>query len=106
MKRYFSLFLIVVLCFSGCSLPDHSTPSSTDVASTSTDTDFVFYDLEKVCINDPMTSFSVFRDVVTDVLYLWRGAGYKGGLTVMLDPQSGLPLTYTRYLELSALLDK
>lgn len=40
------------------------------------------------------------RDVVTDVMYLKYKGGYAGGLTVMLDPETGLPLTYTRYIEI------
>lgn len=43
-----------------------------------------------------------YRETVTDVLYLRYAAGYKGGLTIMLNPTTGLPLTYTDYLALSA----
>ena len=38
-----------------------------------------------------------YRDVATDVMYL--SSGYQGGLTVMMDPETGLPLTYARYIE-------
>ena len=41
-----------------------------------------------------------YREVVTDVIYLVT-YGDVAVLTVMLDPDTGLPLTYTRYLELA-----
>lgn len=45
-----------------------------------------------------------YRDITTDVLYVRysQKVGYAGlgGLTIMLDPETGLPLTYTRYMEL------
>lgn len=46
-------------------------------------------------------NFYYYRDTVTDVVYLWgrAKAGYAGmgGLTVMMDPETGLPLTYDRW---------
>lgn len=39
-----------------------------------------------------------YRDVATDVMYLLYSGGGKG-FTVMMDPETGLPLTYTRYIE-------
>lgn len=47
--------------------------------------------------------FDYYRDTITDVLYLSATASSRypsKALTVMLDPESGLPLTYTRYKEL------
>lgn len=41
-----------------------------------------------------------YRDVVTDVMYLYYNTLKAGGITEMSDPETGLPLTYTRYLEL------
>lgn len=47
--------------------------------------------------------FFYYRDTLTDVIYvLYREkAGYAGmgGLTVMLDPETGLPLTVARWAE-------
>lgn len=49
-----------------------------------------------------------YRDVVTDVMYMNSyhiGSSVSaGGLTVMLDPDSGKPLTYARYTELYSAL--
>ena len=44
--------------------------------------------------------FAYYRDTITDVIYLLSDVGDAGGLTVMLDPETGLPLTYARFVEL------
>lgn len=45
-------------------------------------------------------NFEFYRDPVTDVLYI-RLSGYgETGLITMQDPETGLPLTYSRYLDL------
>lgn len=54
-----------------------------------------------------------YRDKVTDILYMrfYYISGYAGsgaeaeGLTVMLEPDSGKPLTYTRYMEMYSALN-
>lgn len=52
-----------------------------------------------------------YRDKVSDVLYIkvfcLSDTGYAGagGLTVMLDPDTGKPLTYTRYMEMYSTLN-
>lgn len=52
-----------------------------------------------------------YRDKVTDVLYIkafcTSATGYAGagGLSVMLDPDTGKPLTYTRYMEMYSTLN-
>lgn len=54
-----------------------------------------------------------YRDKVTDILYMrfyyisgYAGSGAEaGGLTVMLEPDSGKPLTYTRYMEMYSALN-
>ena len=44
----------------------------------------------------------ILRCIVTDVLYVRAsGAGTGTGLTVMLHPEGGRPLTYTEYLEMA-----
>ena len=37
--------------------------------------------------------FCIYRETTTDVLYVARGE--SGGVTPMLDPETGLPLTYS-----------
>ena len=41
----------------------------------------------------------VYREVYTDVMYMESAYEHGIGLTVMLDPATGLPLTYTNYVE-------
>ena len=45
-------------------------------------------------------SISIYRNVVTDVLYLWANSFRAGGFQEMHDPETGLPLTYEKYKEL------
>ena len=45
--------------------------------------------------------FKLYRDSVTDVLFVWGGLGQSAGLTTMPDPETGKPLTYSRYMELA-----
>lgn len=41
---------------------------------------------------------SIYKEDVTDVMYVTYHAGYKGGLTVMLDTD-GTPLLYSEWRE-------
>lgn len=58
--------------------------------------------------SSPIAYFAYYRDVVTDVMYMNSyhiGSSVSaGGLTVMLDPDSGKPLTYARYMDLYSAL--
>ena len=51
--------------------------------------------MEKIAFKYP---FTYYRETVTDVIYLKMGDG--GNLTPVLDPETSLPLTYTRYMEM------
>ena len=46
-------------------------------------------------------TFTYYRETTTDVMYICYEEYRKGSLTVMMDPETGLPLTYSRYLELT-----
>lgn len=54
--------------------------------------------------NGSSATFYYYRDTITDVMYvLFRekdGYAGMGGLTVMLDPENGLPLTFARWQEI------
>lgn len=50
-------------------------------------------DTERFQSIDEFDGVCVIVDTETGVQYLWRGAGYKGGLTVLLDAE-GKPLLY------------
>lgn len=48
------------------------------------------------------TAAKYFRDKVTDVMYLYMSGYRSGGLSVMLNPATGKPLTYTDYNMMSS----
>lgn len=52
------------------------------------------------------SDFILFHNTVTDVLYLWKSQLKQAGLTEMSDPETGLPLTYERYLQLQEKSEK
>jgi len=45
--------------------------------------------------------FTYYRETTTDVMYICYEEYRKGSLTVMMDPETGLPQTYSRYMELT-----
>lgn len=99
-KRFISLFFaLVVICSLVVACGSQVTIEATEEVSS-------LFNLElvgKAKVDDD--TFFYYRDLVTDVIYLRAGrkvmnAG-QGGLTVMLDPETGLPLTYARYLEIA-----
>ena len=52
--------------------------------------------LERVYFDD-VIEVAYYYDKVTDVMYMHYYDTYNSGLTVMLDPVTGGPLTYTAY---------
>ena len=71
---------------------------TTSTAGTQTEEPGVnLFHLERVG-ND--RKFDFYRDPVTDVMYLCLSDYNESGLTAMLDPETGLPLTYARYMDL------
>ena len=44
--------------------------------------------------------FTIYREPVTDVMYIMYNGSSEVGLTYMPDPETGGPLTYARWLEL------
>lgn len=89
-----------------------NTASSTDPAQIETDLDGESL-LEEVFsqpTSDGRGRITYYRDRVTDVLYMnvfcKSATGYAGagGLTAMLDPDTGKPLIYARYMEMFSAL--
>lgn len=85
MKRILTIIISIVLCclvLSGCGRKN-------DVITT-TELDRRFK-----LINDTNygSGCQIIVDTETGVMYLFRGAGYRGGLTVMVDAD-GKPLIY------------
>lgn len=100
-----SLLTIVTMsiALTGCleTEKNESNPS-VQLDSNEENNDFSFQ-METLYDSDIFGGVTVYRNTVTDVLYLWISDNtYKGGLTEMSDPETGLPLTYERYMELYA----
>lgn len=60
--------------------------------------DDVITDSSTIQCVSAMGPYDFLREEVTDVMYLRCTS--VSGLTVMLDPETGLPLTYARYIEI------
>lgn len=102
-----SLTLILSLSACGQDSADTggSTPSGSDLVQTETALNGESL-LEAVFTQNFVGSegrITYYRDKTTDVLYMkyyyYTGNAGMGGLTIMLDPDTGKPLTYTRYME-------
>lgn len=86
MKRVLAIILLIMICcfmFVGCDRKN-------DVATT-TELDSRFKIIKDT--NDGLGYCNIIVDTETGVMYLFRGAGYRGGLTVMVDAD-GKPLIY------------
>lgn len=91
MKKFLLLILTIALALSMCACTVFGR-----VEATSDRIWISSFQME--CIgssDDAGGKILLFRDAVTDVLYIREVNG--GGLTVMLDPETGLPMTYTNY---------
>ena len=64
-------------------------------------TDNIVFELEKVWSGQTgCLGVHHYRDTTTNIMYLYDSGFKSGGYTVMPDPETGLPLTYDRYLEI------
>lgn len=87
MKKCIAIVLICVLTMSvltGC----NNVSKSKDYDKTATDWTFTLISYG--------SRMSIYKEDVTDVMYVTYHAGYKGGLTVMLDAD-GAPLLYSEW---------
>lgn len=101
MKRLFCLLLLVVVMltlFTGCTTGEKISSISEEIKAEATKNSlsetFVL-----VYGNKHVDTYFYYRDTVTDVMYVVKDGTQEAGLTVMLDPNTGLPLTYTNWLE-------
>lgn len=86
MKRVLAVILLIMICcfmFVGCGRKNDVT--------TTTELDRRFKIIRDT--NDGLGYCDIIVDTETGVMYLFRGAGYRGGLTVMVDAD-GKPLIY------------
>lgn len=58
------------------------------------------FSVTNLCAKYDYLGFCLYRNTVSDVLYIQYNGREKGGLTEMHDPETVLPLTYKRYLEM------
>lgn len=106
LKRHFSfiglpLFFALLIVGFTLSLNSNLSLSASSSSEFESSLDSSCFQMEKMSFFSSDSGFIYYRDTVTDVLYVWRKSGYSGGLTVMLDPATGFPLTYSRYLEIA-----
>lgn len=89
----------IVMLFTGCSSEQ---TAGNNIPSTETVSEFAL--IETPFNSDSFTSrhCRIYRDPVTDVMYMSFKGWTSGGLAWMPDPDSGLPLKYDRFLELYA----
>ena len=86
-KRYSAVMLICILILSiptGCNTVNKSKDFDQDA------TDYTF------TLISSGSRMSIYKEDVTDVMYVAYHAGYRGGLTVMLDVD-GTPLLYSEW---------
>lgn len=86
-KKYMAIILICVFAmftFMGC----NTVCKSENYNGSTTDNTFTLI--------SSGSRMSIYRENVTDVMYVVYHAGYKGGLTVMLDTD-GTPLLYSEW---------
>lgn len=86
MKRVLAIILLIMICcfmLVGCGRKNDVT--------TTTELDRRFKIINDT--NDGLGYCNIIVDTETGVMYLFRGAGYRGGLAVMLDAD-GKPLIY------------
>ena len=106
MKKFLTIFIVLIMLLTMCGCANSSTNS---LKSTSESSIEFPGEMEYLGQSDGYTetftkntdTFYYYRDTVTDIMYVTFEEYYKGGLSEMHDPETGLPLTYTRYLELA-----
>ena len=88
MKKIITIFLAIILCLTLVACI--GTPAeATDSANA--------YQMDKIAYFSD-SELTIYREPVTDVLYMVYDKFNFGGVAVMLDPETGLPMTYTNYL--------
>lgn len=86
MKRILAIIVLIIMCcfaFVGCGRKNE--------VITTTELDYRFKIINDT--NDGFGYTKIIIDTETGVMYLFRGEGYRGGLTVMVDVD-GKPLIY------------
>lgn len=92
-RKFLSVFLACML-LSGCNAEKTSTAEETiDISEQDSGMELIVED-----VSGPYDkTIAIYRNVYTDVLYLWMDEHESGGLVEMHEPQTGFPLTYEKY---------
>lgn len=98
-----TIFLILSMC--ACTLEPTAPEATEPTEPAASQEEKFFVGMEYLGMSDSSyCNFFYYRDTVTDVVYLWgrvkSGYAGMGGLTVMMDPETGLPLTFARWEEM------
>lgn len=111
-----TIALTLLLTLAACGSQTESNHADDLFATSSNSTYQDETDLQNECLMELVSQQSTtsssriayYRDVVADVMYMISyhiGSSVStGGLTVMLDSDSGKPLTYARYMDLYSAL--
>lgn len=94
-RKFLSIFLTCML-LSGCNAEKTVTAEETiDISEQDSGMELIVEE-----VNGPYDkTIAIYRNVYTDVLYLWMDEPKSGGLVEMHEPQTGFPLTYKKYKE-------
>lgn len=103
MKRKKLLLSTICGCMllTGCNAGEASViEGNTDITKLNSDMEVIVEEVGEDYGGDYSKNMSIYRNVYTDVLYLWVDEYKSGELVEMHDPDTGLPLTYERYKEM------
>ena len=104
------LTIILTTCLTGCDVAADINQINEDVKEIannsnvsettpeSTLPEFLPFTFEEILTFNQ--DISIYRDVITDVIYVRYRGFREGDLTVMLEPETGKPLTLTKYMEI------
>lgn len=97
------VFIGVYVVADNMSTANASTKENTSIESTDKPvvetTNKLIPNLNFEMVSENEGVFTYYRDKATDVIYICYDEYDSGGLIEMHDPNTGLPLTYQRYLE-------
>jgi len=92
MKKIFLVALVLALI---ASMASCTSPSTSEDDTTNQTPGFGFEELYW----DSNTRNGIYRETSTDLLYVRYSSLNGGGITLMVDPEDGMPLTYNEWQE-------
>lgn len=93
----YTMIIIIGTIFTGC----NDTQTSGAIQTSNETPVFTLVEIPIQTSEYIMDACYFYKDPVTDVVYMqYQGHHTDGGLTVLLDPDTGLPLKYDKFSEL------